>query len=202
MKYWILIVAVLLFSCRTTKHIQKERSETHQVQTKDSTAKELTKTVTDEHSEETYERDLDTTIKPEPVKGKVKIPKPRPGKVDTTDVFDSLGNKLGQVASSLDEQSNALNLNFNLQPPDVHAKLHEKGTKKNDKKTTQDNTKQAALHSKDQADTKNEQANKDVVRKTDIWAWIRWIATGIALLALFIYRGKIWKWFKNKLIKK
>jgi len=134
MKHWILIIAVLLFSCRTTMHIQKEKSETHQVKTTDSTANEFTKTVTDEHSDETNERDLDTTIKPEPVKGKAKIPKPRPGKIDTTDVFDSLGNKLGQVASSLDEQSNALNIDYNLQPPDVHAKLHEKGTKKNDKK--------------------------------------------------------------------
>ena len=99
MKYWILIITVLLFSCRTTKHIQKEKSETHQVKTRDSTANESTKTVTDEHSEEIYERDLDTTIKPEPVKGKAKIPKPRPGKIDTADVFDSLGNKLDQVAS-------------------------------------------------------------------------------------------------------
>lgn len=202
MKYWILIFAAFLFSCRTTKHIQKEKSETHQVQTKDSLVQESAKTVTEKNTEETYERDIDTTITPKPVKGKAKIPKPTPGKTDTTTVYDSLGNKLGQVASSLDEQSNALNLDFNLQPPDVHANLHEKGTKKSGEKKTQDNNKSAALHSTNQVDAKNENATRDVVRKTDVWAWIKWIAIGAAVLALIIYRGHIWKWLKNKILKK
>jgi len=130
MKYWILIIAVLLFSCRTTKHIQKEKSETHQVKTRDSTANESTKTVTDEHSDETYERDLDTTIKPNPIKGKAKIPKPIPGIVDTTDVFDSLGNKLGQ--SSLNEQRNALNIDSSLRiyMPNSMGRAQRKTTKR------------------------------------------------------------------------
>lgn len=202
---WVVILFGLLYGfgivgCKTTRHISKDKQQVIHLQKKDSTASETAKVQTTERSESKWIRDIDTTLHAN-IRGDVKIPKPTPGKTDTTAVYDSLGNKLGIVASSLDSQNNALNLHFDL-GKDVHAKMHEEGSNKSEKSQTEDKHKESALHSQGEYKAEVETVQKDVVRKTDLWVWAKVLAGILAVIALVVYRGKIWKWFKNKILKK
>lgn len=132
---------------------------------------------------------------------RAKAPAPKKGKVDSTAIYDSLGNKLGTISTSLDSQTGAFNIGLNLQPPNVNASVHEKSDKEGNKKTREDETKSAALHSSNQVDAKNDKMTKDVVRKTDVWAWVKWIAGALALLFVVLNYKRIWAWLLSKIKK-
>jgi len=198
---WILaglLYGFCIAGCKTTKHIQKDKQSVVEVKKLDSSQMETTTKATVENTEEKYKKDLDTVIVPEKVKGKATV---KVKSADTTAIYDSLGNKLGIVASSFDSIQNALNLTFTVQPPPVHAIVHEEGSKKSNKQTTEDTHKESALHSQSSSEQQSEHLNKDVVRKTDVWAWAKWIAWVLAVLALVLNYKRIWAWLLTKIKK-
>lgn len=196
---WVILLLVCLFSCKTTRHIQKEKQSVVEVQKKDSTGKESSNVATIEHTEEQYKRDIDTTLNVK-VKGSAKVNKPEKGKTDSAAVYDSLGNKLGVVRASLNVQGDALILDIDLNKQ-VTAKVHEEGSKKSNKKTNEEKHSESAIHAQNQRETSSEVVHKDVERKTDVWAWIKWIAGVLALLALILNYKRIWAWLLTKIKK-
>ena len=192
----VLFLAVLaLFSCRTTKHIQKVKDA--QIQVLDSETNEVSNVVTVEDVQETYEKKLDTVIK---VKTKAKATvKPEKGKTVSADVFDSLGNKLGKIKASLNIQGDAIDLDIDL-TREVHATVQETGQKSSKKQTTEDTHKESAITQR--TESRHETVNRDVERKTDFWQWAKLGLLALVIFGLVLNWKRIWNFLKRKILRK
>jgi len=207
MKYLFFILLVLFAACKTTKHATSKEISVSKSTKKDTVAKlsyDSTKLTT---HRQVIEEKLDTVIKQNPIETKSTIrldgvkEKAKEGKTDTTNLFDSLGNLVGYVATQLDTLHNTLNQTTHVQPKDVHAQLSKTTTNEGKdstdvKKDQLTAAKTEQTQEKSKSDTSSDSSSK--VSVMGLLAAFWWIPiTAIVLLLLVWKGGSIWTWVKK-----
>lgn len=208
MRYLLVILLFAFGSCNVAKKVFRHKEATVITVHKDSTGKSEAHVDTSKQSSLRVIESTDIVRSGGSVKGegstdldqlKISMDKGRPLVVP---ILDSIGNMIGSISTTLDPLTNSLKqlVNMNAPPEEYH---HSKETNDQQQQNgISDQKQQGSVNLDGKQKNKNQGTVKDVKRSP---AWVKWVLviSGMVLVLItFFKRGKIWKWFKNKLIKK
>lgn len=208
MRYLIVVLLLLFGSCNVAKKVFRHKESSIIKVHKDTTGTTETSIDTSRKTSLRVIESTDIIRSGGSIKGegstdldqlKISMGKGRPLVVP---ILDSIGNMIGTLSTSLDPLTNSLKqlVNMNAAPEEYHHTKESSGQE--EKKGITDQKLSANVNLDNKQENKNQGTFKDV-KRSPAWVKIGLIISGVIIVLLALFnRRKIWKWLKNKILKK